>query len=62
MIRLDIAEYCHDCDKFDPEIAEQDKLYNNQQCVLNNTNVVCKNKYLCQKLYSYLYNHYQKSQ
>ncbi|MCC2832097.1 hypothetical protein [[Clostridium] innocuum] len=53
MIELDVAEYCHTCDAFEP-VANVKNLYSENCRVTTVTNVTCKNSERCRSIAKYL--------
>ena len=50
MIKLDIREYCQDCAKFEPQVAQRPT----QFASLCDTIVECENTRQCEALYNHL--------
>lgn len=59
MIQLDVAEYCHGCDGFDPML--ENRCYDLNEDVHSQT-VVCSNKRLCYQMMRYLERQYKKQE
>lgn len=57
MIKLDVAEYCHDCPNFEPEVVNKRVIYDNDgECcgMLENMYVVCEHYKTCHSFMTYL--------
>lgn len=57
MIKLDVAEYCHDCPEFEPEVLNKNVFYDDdgEYCgMLGNMYVVCKHYKTCHRFMVYL--------
>lgn len=57
MIKLDVAEYCHDCPDFEPEAIKPDPIYGNDgsyRGMLGNMYVVCEHYKMCHRFMTYL--------
>ena len=57
MIKLDIREYCQDCAKFEPQVAQRPAQFpslSGDICVLGDTIVECENRRQCEALYNHL--------
>lgn len=57
MIKLDVAEYCHDCPEFEPEVLNKHVLYDDDgKCrgMLGNMFVTCKHRNTCHRFVTYL--------
>lgn len=63
MIKLDVAEYCHDCPDFEPEAIKPDPIYDgdgNYCGMLGNVFVDCKHRKICRRFMTYLKRHLAK--
>lgn len=57
MIKLDVAEYCHDCPEFEPEVIKSQPIYNvigNYVGMLGPMVVVCEHRNTCRHFMEYL--------
>ena len=57
MIKLDVAEYCHDCPEFKPEVIKSQPIYDaigNYVGMLDPTLVVCEQRNTCRRFMKYL--------
>lgn len=56
MIKLDIHEYCNECDGFEPVFIAGDKLYqDDRQCVIQTDSIVrCRYHKRCTSIEKYL--------
>lgn len=57
MIKLDVAEYCHDCPDFEPEVSDKHIIYDDNgeyRRVLGNIYVVCEHYNTCHRFMTYL--------
>lgn len=53
MITLEVADYCHNCTRFEADV-EKDNMYAADSLVLCNTYISCKNHELCAAIKRYL--------
>ena len=54
MLKLQIKEYCHDCDFFDPELEERAAYFYGKKVYMEDRLIVCANKRSCDKIENYL--------
>lgn len=59
MISLEVADYCHGCDGFDPELENRCYDFNND---VKAQVVVCSNKRRCYQMMRYLERKYKKQE
>lgn len=52
-ITLDIRPYCHDCDKFEPEVLT-DQVFMGPQAYVTETKVRCVNQRRCDQIEDYI--------
>ena len=54
MLKLQIKEYCHDCDFFDPELEEPVAYFDGKKVYMEDRLVVCAHQHSCDKIEEYL--------
>lgn len=57
MIKLNVAEYCHDCPYFDPEVIKTQSIYDamgNYKGMSGPMLVVCEQRNTCRRFMEYL--------
>lgn len=57
MIKLNVAEYCHDCPEFEPEVIKTQSIYNTMgdyEGMLGPMLVVCEQRNTCRRFMEYL--------
>lgn len=57
MIKLEVAEYCHDCPKFEPEAIKPPSTYDaigNYKGMVDPMLVVCEHRNTCRRFMEYL--------
>lgn len=57
MIKLDVAEYCHDCPEFEPEVLNKNVIYDDDgECrgLLGTMFVDCEHRHTCRRFMTYL--------
>lgn len=54
MLKLQIKEYCHECDFFDPELKDCFTYLDGKKLYMGDRLVVCANKHSCDKIEKYL--------
>lgn len=63
MIKLDVAEYCHDCPEFEPEAIKPQLIYDamgNYKGMLGSMFVVCEQRNTCRRFMEYLQKRFAK--
>jgi hypothetical protein len=62
MIKLDVQDYCHDCDHFSPELKEGKWFYvkNSVERYKTDSIVYCTNRDICNRLHKEFIKKYEK--
>lgn len=60
-IHINMEFYCDGCSEMDPEV-ENYSYYANTQRILNETNICCKHRYMCQNIYHHIVNNLKEKE
>lgn len=53
MIKLEVEDYCHNCEEFEP-VADTNRLYSELEVVESYTSVRCEKRMVCRAIASHI--------